>query len=59
MAPAFTLDLDVDELETATARDPLGNAPDNIPGSLLPQAVSLQKKEWGEPTLVHHPELER
>ena len=59
MAAAFALDLDVDELETAAARDPLGDAPDNIPGSLLLQAVSLQKKEWGEPTLVQHPELER
>ena len=59
MASPLTLDLDVDELETPAACDPLGNAPDNILGSLLLQACSLQKKEWAAPTPVQHPELER
>ena len=59
MASTFTLDLDVHELETPAPSDPLGDAPDNILGSLLPQACSLQKKEWAAPTPVQHPELER
>ena len=52
-------ELDVHELEATSARHTLGDGPHGLDGALRYQAVSPQKKEWGEPTLVKHPELEQ
>src|SRR5260221_10993317 len=47
MAPAFTLDLEVHELEPSTGSHSLGHATDDFLCSLLLQAVSLQQKRVG------------
>jgi hypothetical protein len=47
MAPAFTLDLDIHQLESPARSHPLGDAVNDLPGSLLLQAFSLQQKRVG------------
>ena len=58
-APRRGLELDVHELEAPAVRHPLGDAADGFERLGLSQVPLLQKKEWGEPTLVQHPELEQ
>ena len=57
--PGRSLELDVDELEAPAVRHPLGDGPDGFERLGLSQVSFPQKKEWGEPTLVQHPELEQ
>ena len=58
---AAPLDLDVHELEAAALRHPLGDRRHDLRLRSLAATSgpsNSQKKEWGEPTLVQHPELE-